>query len=226
MFKKSMQFLHRISYALSIILASFIHFWLNRPRGSEHNVSIFIDKLIPFSEWFSIPYLYWFAYIFLVIIYLSLVDYKSYFRLVASIVFGMCVSFLFFIFYPTTVARVDVLEEGFWGFLMGLIYGNDNPYNCFPSIHVLNAFLATAFLCKSNRRFFIRSFAVISCILISLSTMFVKQHYVLDVVAAFVIGIVLYILFSSDRIWNNEKIKRITGFKAPARVKNGNVGMN
>jgi membrane-associated phospholipid phosphatase len=222
---KVKQFILRIVYGLSIPLVSLVHIYLNRERGNERDLSTFIDGIIPFNAWFAIPYLYWFLYIFLVVVYFAIVDYKSYFRLLSSIVAGMSTSFLFFIFLPSEMIRAEdgMSGSGFLSYLMGLIYGNDNPYNCFPSIHVLNAFLATAFICRLHKGVFMRTFAILSCILISLSTMFVKQHYALDVLAALLIGWGMYVLFSADHKWNKGYIRRFTDFIIPAKVRAGSA---
>ena len=82
--------------------------------------------------------------------------------------------------------------EQFW---LRFIYGADKPTNVFPSIHVFNSIGCAIALIKSkkfkdNKPMHI--FAIISAVLITLSTMFIKQHSVMDAVAASIIAYILY----------------------------------
>ena len=71
----------------------------------------------------------------------------------------------------------------------------DKPTNVFPSIHVFNSIGCAIALIKSKKfkdNKPMHLFAIISAVLITLSTMFIKQHSFMDAVAASIIAYVLY----------------------------------
>ncbi|MCX7708327.1 MAG: phosphatase PAP2 family protein [Clostridia bacterium] len=215
------QVFNRICFMVTIPLVSIIHVVLNTYRPNMHNLKTAIDDIIPFTPMFVVPYIYWFLYITMVLFYFAVVDYKYYFRLLMSIIAGMFVCFIIFYFYPTTVPRPEVFGEDIFSRLVrDFIYKKDNPYNCFPSIHVLNSLLVTLFFCKFNKSTILRTLAVLSCVSITLSTLFIKQHYVADMVASLLLGTSVYVLFTTDSLWNSVPVKRIMDFLIPARVRN------
>ena len=188
-----LQIAKRISFSLIIILLSTVHISLNKNRGYANDVGISIDKFLPFYEAFVLPYLFWFLYMVSGIIFLAIYDSKLYFKLVACISIGMSICFVVFYFFPTTVPRPEVIGGGVLNDLVRMVYSHDNPFNCFPSIHVLNTLLLTFFLCKFEKGGFgLKTYAVLSYVLITLSTFFIKQHYVLDAVAATLLAVIIY----------------------------------
>ena len=82
--------------------------------------------------------------------------------------------------------------------LVAEIYRTDTPTNILPSIHVFNS-LAVYFAihhCQALKdRKWLQRGALILSVLIILSTMFIKQHSVLDVVLAFGLAGILYPVF-------------------------------
>lgn len=78
--------------------------------------------------------------------------------------------------------RPEALEAtSFASWTLRFIYWIDRPSNCFPSLHVSCAMLAALCTLKVDRR--IGGGAVLLAIVISASTMFVKQHWFADVVS-------------------------------------------
>jgi len=58
------------------------------------------------------------------------------------------------------------------------LYKVDKPYNCFPSIHVLNSVLIALYIYESEKvNKWIKAICIIMSASIILSTMFIKQHY-------------------------------------------------
>lgn len=214
------QVLNRLCFMVVIPLISLIHIALNTYRPDVHNLKTLIDDMIPFNQAFVIPYIYWFFYITVVLLYFAVADGKSYFRLLMSIVAGMFICFIFYYFYPTTILRPEVPGNDIFSSLVrDVIYKKDNPYNCFPSIHVLNAVLVTLFFCKFNKNNMLRGLAVLSCVFISLSTLFIKQHYVADMFASLLLGTSMYVLFTNDSLWNSVPVKRVLDFLIPHRFR-------
>lgn len=193
----------RILFMLSIPLISIIHVMLNRERGTSHIIKTLLDNRIPFNKFFVIPYIYWFGFgfVFIILLYFAVVDHNYYYRLLASILSGMLICFTIYYFFPTTVPRSDIIGDDSLSKLVRFIYSMDNPYNCFPSIHVLNAMLVTLFFCKYYKGIILKGIAIGSCVLINLSTLFIKQHYTPDVLASILLSTTLYLIFGSNYLW-------------------------
>jgi membrane-associated phospholipid phosphatase len=73
------------------------------------------------------------------------------------------------------------------------LYSADPPYNCFPSLHVAHSVLSALVCYRVHRRVGVLAIGCAS--LIALSTLFTKQHYVLDVVAGAFMGCVAHAIF-------------------------------
>ena len=112
-------------------------------------------------------------------------------RLAAADFVAKLVCFLCFVITPTFNVRPEVTTGGATGFLMRFIYWIDTPTNLFPSIHCFVAWLGTRFLydTKNLRRpVFTRIVCTVGSILVFLSTLYTRQHVLLDVVAGIAVA--------------------------------------
>lgn len=193
-------YFRRILLMLLIPAAQGIYFLLNITTKSAHDVTIFLDKLIPFNEWFIIPYIFWYFYTFGMLLVLAFYDPKIYYKLLFSILTGMLICFVIYYVYPTTVPRPAVTPDNLLKKAVLMIYGDDRPYNCFPSIHMLDTLLITLFLSKYSKKLMTKISSGVMCVLIYLSTWFVKQHSILDAIASTVLGILLFMIFENEYV--------------------------
>lgn len=160
-----------------------------------------LDDKIPFCEWFIIPYYIWFPYILLVIAYFFFfTKRREYYQLAGFLFIGMTVALLIYTVWPNGIAfRPDLTSLGRKNILIdltGFIYANDGPINCCPSIHCFNSIGVCIGInkCASLRsKKAVRAGSVILSTLICLSTVFVKQHSVKDVIGAFLLAGVMYL---------------------------------
>lgn len=99
-----------------------------------------------------------------------------------------------FLIYPTFAPRpASVPGQGFFVWALKGLYTADPSYNCFPSIHVAHSFVS-AFTCyRVNRK--VGVVAAICASLVAISTLFTKQHYVLDVIAGGALAYAAYLIF-------------------------------
>lgn len=100
----------------------------------------------------------------------------------------------FFVLYPTVAPRPErVVGEGFamWG--LQALYSSDPPINCFPSLHVAHSFVSALACGRVHRR--LGMIALASAALVAVSTVFTKQHYVLDVIAGVSLALVAHAIF-------------------------------
>lgn len=93
--------------------------------------------------------------------------------------------------------------------LVRAIYTVDAPYNNFPSMHVSFAFLS--YFCMRFSRPKISPVFLLAAALIAVSTLLVKQHYIIDVAGAIVLAYGLNHIYLEDGIATEaEKINSLT----------------
>jgi membrane-associated phospholipid phosphatase len=80
-----------------------------------------------------------------------------------------------------------------WALVYGALYGADPPYNCFPSLHVAHSFVS-ALTCHRLHRG-VGAATLAAAALVGLSTLYTKQHYLLDVVAGVALAFAAHALF-------------------------------
>ena len=165
--------------------------------GRYQVIHVALDDMIPFCEVFVIPYMLWFAYVAVVVAYLFLNDKDDYFRTFIFLCTGMTVFLLISTLWPNghhlrpyTMPRNNIFTR-----LVSALYKADTPTNLWPSIHVYNS-LGCHIAVMKNKRLKkhkgIRIGSLILCTSIIMSTMFIKQHSVYDVVTAFIMATVMY----------------------------------
>jgi membrane-associated phospholipid phosphatase len=99
-----------------------------------------------------------------------------------------------FLIYPTILPRpVGEIGEGFFAWFLRGVYDADPPRNCFPSLHVATPFVAALSCWRAHRG--VGLAACVWALLIALSTLFTKQHYVADVIAGILLAGAAYAVF-------------------------------
>lgn len=184
-------------FALYIFIYLPWFFYLEGLNLDYHVIHCFVDDLIPFNELFIIPYVLWFFYIVASCIYLFFkAERGNFLKFAIALTGGMTMSMFIFMIYPSQVTMRPTIDAAtsIFGDAVLRLYLIDTSTNVFPSIHVYNSIVACVAL-EKNRYFhrfkMLRVLNYVLCISICLSTMFLKQHSFLDVVA----GIVLYLIF-------------------------------
>ncbi len=178
--------------------------WLNtftpkRPYAFE--MHCLLDDLIPFCEWFVIPYFLWFLYIAFGFIFLFLNNRNDFIRMCTFLYTGMTICLIIYTVFPNYQAlRVDYNTLGRKNLLIDairILQSEDSAYDVFPSIHCLNSIGLNIALAKNKWFKAHPVFIVLATVLtvsICLSTMFVKQHSALDFFGAVLLSIPLYIV--------------------------------
>jgi len=182
---------------LITFLSSCFYFLINTSRPSLNVIQTVIDVNIPRLPVFAIPYIAFLPLFWATMVY-AFIKNKSFRRLACSVVIINLVAYLVYLFFQTYVPRLPVESNDFFSGLLKFIYTTDQPYNCFPSLHVaLSASAATYFMfIKYKMRWLFLAIAI----LISLSTLFVKQHFILDVLSGAALGVgVTWFLFKLKR---------------------------
>lgn len=162
-----------------------------------------IDAVIPFCEWFIIPYVLWYPFILFTNVLLARKGTKSeYMYLAIMTIVGMVICLVGNTVFPTEIARDPNLLENLGRSniltkLTAFIYACDDPPRVvFPSMHVYGSIVLAAALLKSkNVKSYVKVCSTVLAVLICLSTVFVKQHSVIDLVAAVILFALLHIVY-------------------------------
>ncbi len=182
-----------LGFMLSIPALNVFYLLLNNPYRGVHSLVTDIDRSLPFLSIFILPYSGWYIFIFATLTYLCLRDRKTYYNALASINISLIICYLIYFFYQTTVPRPALAGNDFFTQMVTWVYTKDQPFNCFPSIHCLLSYLMMAAINTSKIKNKKNSFIICSiALLIILSTLFVKQHVLLDALAAMLLGDIIY----------------------------------
>jgi len=167
-----------------------------------------LDACIPFREIFIVPYLLWFPFIAVSILYFIFRDKTEYYRLCGLLITGMTVFLLVSTIFPNGVALRPVLgklgRDNIFLDLVAALHQADTSTNVCPSIHVYNSLaVCVAFFASTHLKgkHVIKAGILVLTILICLSTVFLKQHSVVDVFWAFVLMAVAAPVFYSRRLF-------------------------
>ena len=157
-----------------------------------------VDDYIPFCEYFIIPYYLWFIFIAATVFYFAFINKnkKEYWQLVCSLGIGMTLFIIISLIFPNgQELRPSLSGDGIFIELVRYLYKIDTPTNVFPSIHVFNTVACCIAIFRHkffHHRKLILAAAGILGTLIVLSTIFLKQHTLLDVVGAIVLNVFCY----------------------------------
>lgn len=163
------------------------------PGDRIYNLVTDLDRGTPFLKVFVLPYAIWIFYIYACLIYFYFKDPKVYYRSLATYTICALVCYMIYLVYQTTVPRPVVAGNDVFSDLIRYVYNRDEPYNCFPSIHVFSSYLVMKALYKSDFRNGINQSLIYGMsTLIICSTLFVKQHVIMDVVAGIFLAEMVY----------------------------------
>ncbi|MCQ2500658.1 MAG: phosphatase PAP2 family protein [Lachnospiraceae bacterium] len=177
-------------------------YYLEHRDVPVHLINCPLDQMIPFCEWFIIPYYLWFVYITIFLIWFTLGptsagEFHRY-------GFYLCTGMTLFLFiswvWPNGLQlRPEVFpRDNFLTSVVKGLYTTDTSTNVFPSIHVFNSVATCIAIWDSyyfRKKYFIRWSSLLLTILIVLSTMFLKQHSIIDVTGGLVMAGVLWYLY-------------------------------
>lgn len=179
------------------------------PREYYTPVYCAIDDLIPFNELFIIPYWAWFVFLVGMIVYLGVFDVENFKSYMYFIIISYSVTIMIYLIWPTCQElRPEITRDNIFARAVEGLYGFDTNTNVCPSIHVLG--MAAAFFggwyAKGMQGLAWKIFWLVSLVLVSLSTVFLKQHSIIDVaVAVLLCGVTYFIVY---RLISKIKIKR------------------
>ncbi len=173
--------------------------YIEKTKAAQYTViHMNIDDKIPFCEFFIVPYLLWFIYVVAVVGYLMLTDKDDFYRNYMFLTTGMTVFLLISTLFPNVQhLRPYVMpRDNVFSHMVQGLYATDTPTNLWPSIHVYNsigAYFGVAHNKKLGNNRYIKRGCFILSVSIILSTVFLKQHSMFDVMTAFIMAAVVYV---------------------------------
>lgn len=163
-----------------------------------------LDDMIPMVSVFIIPYVWSYLYWAMGPMAVSLCDKRHFADYMAANLVACVFGTLCLAFFPTYMDRVaeglfavtenptvfDKLRE-FWYSLDG----SEMAYNLLPSFHCINSTLC--YLGVAGRKElpkWFRVYSLVTTLLIYASTVYVKQHYVLDILAGVALAVIAFFI--------------------------------
>lgn len=175
--------------------------WLEKKNTKDFwLIHLTADDYIPFCEVFVVPYLLWFVYVSAVVIYLFFRDKQEYYKGCAFLMTGMTLFLIISTLWPNghDLRLTQMPRDNVFTSLVAMLWKTDTPTNLWPSIHVYNSMGAhfaithCRRLMDSKKGRFIRIGSGILAVSIILSTMFIKQHSLFDVLTGLALGMIMY----------------------------------
>jgi membrane-associated phospholipid phosphatase len=154
---------------------------------------------------FSMPWIYIYTLVYVSAFFPLLVvkSGKLVQRMALAFLSSFLLAYVFFLAFPVTTVPMtgesfrplikNLDDSTFTGWLVCLNFFLDPPNNCFPSLHIAMAFVAAYATYKADPIY--GAIVTIFAVLIALSTLLVKQHYLADVVAGMVLAFLTSYVF-------------------------------
>ena len=140
-----------------------------------------LDDLIPVVGPFAIPYVSLRPFVYGSALLFLLFRARIYRSAALSMTITLVVSYAFYAFAQSYIERPVLTGTDVFSQMIREVYAGDQPYNDFPSLHASLSTIFAIHWWRVDRR--IGPAVAIWVALIVVSTVFVKQHYVADMVA-------------------------------------------
>ena len=197
-------FILMLGYGIWVLLY-YVTGWIGELRGPAFDPSLPLDKTILFIP--ALFYIYFLCYI--IVLSLFLISRSPAFlnRAFLTIIAANAAAFLFFALFPTQGPPREFLVAGsdFERLPLALIHLMDERWNALPSLHVTNPWLVAMLSVKERGWAGISILFLIVAVAISVSTLFVHQHYLLDVLAGMALAGLSFTVLSrfeiSEKPW-------------------------
>jgi membrane-associated phospholipid phosphatase len=183
-----------------VVLALYLPINLLVKGGTQ--LQLPVDNLIPFFP--PAITIYLFADIIFVLfpvlaaIKVKRGEFEAY---AVSILFASLISYIIYVIAPTFITRPEITGNDIFSKAVAILYSADRSNNAAPSGHTYQSFICAIYLWRWSPG--LRWLWITVTILILASTLFTKQHYILDLVAGLAIGVLAYFFGRyATRRWN------------------------
>ena len=174
--------------------------YLERTVTTEYQViHMNIDDYIPFLEIFVVPYFLWFGYVAISVLLLFFTDKGEYYKTCAFLFTGMTIFLIISTLWPNGhhLRLTEMPRDNVFTHMIEGLWKTDTATNLWPSIHVYNSIGAHLAITHSkvleNKKGLRTASFILACSIV-LSTVFIKQHSVFDMITAFILAAVMHTL--------------------------------
>ena len=195
-FRHLLLLLYWPAYLLAFILIERL-----TPAAYHNPVWCILDDWIPFCEWFIIPYCAWHVSLAVMSLYTLAYDVGAFKRFMRNLILTTAIAVATYVIWPNEQQlRPDLSalgRENLFTWAAGLIYTIDTNTNVCPSLHCIGAF-AIMFAGLDMPRFRTRgwiAFYIVFALLVCASTVFMKQHSIVDFFAAIPVSALGFFIF-------------------------------
>lgn len=194
----------KIFFVLFLIEFFLIYALIPKVVGGQRTLLLSgVDNNIPFIPAFILAYLLFIPILFFC--FISVKDREDFYHLSLVLFIAATITSLFFIILPSFMVRPVLGPENIFNKLILFIYGIDSAYNTFPSSHVTYSLLATLALFNINKK---RAKIILPfTILTIISTVFIKQHYFVDLIGGIALALLCYLFIFKKYRKGLEEIK-------------------
>ena len=171
--------------AITFLVNSVVYWGAPRLTGDRkfHDLSLSLDSQIPLMPAFLV--IYFGCYIFWVVNYVIVAsrEGEQKYRFFTADFYARIVCLLFFVFFPTTNTRPELVGDGIFIQGMRFLYQVDAPVNLFPSIHCMASWFCCIGL-RGDERIpkWYKWMSKIIAVLVFVSTLTTKQHVFVDII--------------------------------------------
>ena len=179
----------RLLWLVIILVAIALYIPINQLQHGGVQLNLPVDSQIPLYPPAIVPYLLgtviFIVFPILAALYVKPKEFEAY---AVSILIATVISYLAYLIFPTFVTRPEVTSNDFFSQVIKLLYQADRSYNAAPSGHTFYTLLSCFYISRWLPK--LKWLWAIIAALIILSTLFTRQHYILDLVCGVAAGCV------------------------------------
>ena len=199
--------------ALYFVVYMTVFFYLEQRNTSYYVIRFGIDAYIPFCEYFIVPYFLWFAYVALAVVYFGIKDREEGNKMIAFLIVGMTVFLIVSAVFPNGhhLRPKNFERDNIFIDMVKKLYIADTSTNVLPSIHVYNSLAVMIAVWRTKllkKHRVIKASLMLLGVSIICSTVLLKQHSMLDVLVAFMLGALVYVICYRDEVAIHASIAR------------------
>lgn len=200
--------LPRLGILILIMGVQFLYAPLNQNLSGGIAPFLWLDALINLHPVWVFPYLSALPIWLAALIWGTIrMDGRTYRIMAVAALITVTVGVTTYAVFPTYVIRPEITSQTFGSNLLRWVYAHDQPYNALPSSHVYLTLLCGLLWMRWKPRG--RFIWLVGLLVICLSTLFTKQHYLLDVVCGALLAGFAYIIgIGIDRWWEKQNSER------------------
>ena len=176
-------------------------FYLLEQRDvSIHLIHCRLDDMIPFCKYFILPYLLWFPFMGLTFVYIGWIqkDTKQMWQLFWHLTIGTTLFLFISWVYPNGQhLRPALYGDDIFTEAIRRLYQTDTPTNILPSLHVYGTVVAAVAILEApalKEKKWLRVGTILLSLSIIASTVFLKQHSIIDGIVAIMLNTACYFL--------------------------------